>query len=282
MYYMQLYQGAPIYELTDIRCFSGSAGGYSINVDYATRLSQTVQQYENSNVKYWNIGDLSMYPRAAAADVDIYLTYGGTTCASVTDASTWVDTAAEITANATLASDLETVQFKMIGANNNVGWGKHFFVVNAQGIIEEYGAVIVCTTAMTGIKIPAGWNTITMSTLYAEKGFYKVLDADGIAGDIDVSGAMMPAKGSKPSWTVDVDIDATSATASTAYKFSFWIEDCQKLNDVASVGTSTGVPSAYGFVTSYGVGAVVHNTALTLSSGAGATQQLEVYLTTAA
>lgn len=282
MYYMQLYQGAPIYELTDARCFDGSAGAYHINTQYATALSQTVQQYESSNVKYWNIGDLRMYPRQAAADVDLYLTYGGTTLAKVTDASTWVDTAAEITANATLASDLETAQLKMIGANANVGWGKHFFVVNQQGVIEEYGAVVVVTTDMVAIKVPSGWNSITMSTLYAEKGFYKVLDADTISSDLDVSGAMMPAKGSKPSWTVDIDIDATSAAASTAYLFRFWIEDSQKLADVGAVGTSTGVPTAYGFVTSYGVGAVVHNTALTITSGAGDTEQLQAYLTTAA
>jgi hypothetical protein len=160
-----------------------------------------------------------------------------------------------------------------------MGWGKHFFVVMQNGAIEEYGAVMVVSTAMTAIAVPDGWNSITMSTLYAEKAFYKVLDCDHF--DSDVSGTMFPVKGFKPSWAVNIDIDATSAASSTKFLFKFWIEDCQRLSIVGTTGTTTSMPTAYGFTTSYGVGAVVHATALTVTSGAGETEQLSTYCTTA-
>jgi hypothetical protein len=160
----------------------------------------------------------------------------------------------------------------MVGANANVGWGKEFYVISSNGKVQRYGAVIVITTAMTGIgndKLTGdGWQPITASNLYAEKGFFKVLEP------------AFPAKGQKPGWSVDIPIDCAAATAATAYKFSVWLNDCQNLDNVASVGTSTSYPTAYGFVTAYGVGAVVQNTALTFSSGAGATMQLMAYITT--
>jgi hypothetical protein len=111
---------------------------------------------------------------------------------------------------------------------------------------------------------------ITASTLYAEKGWLK-----------EISPAF-PAKGNKAGWAVKIPINSQAATASTAYKVSVWLNDCQNLDNVATVGTSTSYPTAYGFVTAYGVGAVVPNTALTFSSGAGATMQLMAYLTTPA
>jgi hypothetical protein len=276
MYWMKLYQGAPIYELTSYAAFvqvSTNPYTYSINTQYATKLSQTISQYEASNIKYWNIGDLGLYPRQNATDFDMYLTHGGTTLASVTDASTWVDTAAEITANSTLTSTTnDKLEFKMVGANSNVGWGKEFYVISSIGKVQRYGAVIVMTTAMTAIGNDAltgkGWIPMTTSQLYAEKGFYKEL------------APVFPSKGQKAGWSVEIPIDCASATASTAYKISVWVNDAQNLENVAALGTSTSVPTAYGFVTSYGLGAVLHATAVTFSSGAGATMQLEAYLTT--
>ena len=276
MYYVELSDGATVYELNSKNCFTLSSSNpptYTINPTAGRALGNRVTKYQASNVFYWNIGKINLYPRQAAADVDIYLSYSTTTLSSVTDASTWVDTAAEITANATLTDDIEDLTFTMIGATNNMGWGKRFFAINQQGYIEEYGATILVTTAMTGIAKPSGWNTITMSTLYAERGFWK---------DISDMSLAFPAKGNAPKWSVEIPIDATAATASTAYLFKAWINDCQKLSIISEVGTSASVPSAYGFVTSYGLGAVAHAPVLTLSSGAGATMQLMVYLTTAA
>lgn len=275
MYYVKLYQGASVYQLDNKNCFvlaDTDPYRYTINLASATQLSQKVQKYQASNVYYWNVGKLHMYPRQQANSFDQYLTYNGATLASVTDASTWVDTAAEITANATLASTNEHVTFQMVGALANVGWGKHFYVVGSNGKIHEYGSVIIVTTAMTAISASKfadeDWNSITASNLYAEKGYYKVLEP------------AMPTKGNKANWQVSIPVDSSAATASTAYKFSVWLNDCQNLGTVGEVGSSTSVPTAYGFVTSYGVGAVVANTALTFSSGAGATMQLESYLTT--
>ena len=281
MYYVKLEAGQHVYELDidSLELVSASPYKYRINTANAKMLSNTVNPTVVSNVNYWNLGKIMMYPRQAAADVDLFLTYNSVLLSTVADASTWDDDTTDMTANATLASDLETLQFQMVGGNADLGWGKHFLVVNQQGKVVEYGAVMVMTTQMTGIAIPTGWNALTMSTLYAEKGFYKVLNPD--VADSDVSGTMFPAKGNKASWNVNIKIDATAAAASTAYLFKFWIEDCQLLDNVPFVGTSTSVPTAYGFVTDYGVGAVVHNTALTVTSGAGETEQLCTYLTTA-
>jgi hypothetical protein len=281
MYYVKLQAGQHVYEL-DVDSFqlvSTSPYSYSINTANAKMLPNVVKPTVVSNVNYWNIGKLAMYPRQAIADMDIYLMYNGAELSKCTDGSTWDDDTTDMDANATLASDTETLSFQMVGANADLGWGKHFVVINQQGKVEEYGAVMVMTTAMTGMAVPTGWNSITMGTLYAEKGFYKVMNPD--VPDADVTGVLFPTKGNKASWTVNIHIDATAATASTAYLCKFWIEDCQLLSNVPVVGTSTGVPSAYGFVTAYGVGAVNHNTALTVSSGAGETEQLCTYLTTA-
>jgi hypothetical protein len=275
MYYMKLYAGAPIFELTSFNCFrvvSTSPYTYQIDTTYATQMPQTVTKYEASNVKYWNIGDLGIYPRCAAADFDMYLTYNGATLSSVTDGSSWDDTVAEINANATLASTNEQLTFQMVGATANHGWGREFYVVSSTGKVLQYGAVIIVTTAMTGIGSDAltsqDWQPITANNLYVEKGYFKVIEPS------------FPAKGSKASWTVQIPVNSAAATAATAYLFKFWLADCQNLADLPAVGTSTSVPTAYGFVTDYGVGAVVPNTALTFSSGLGATNQLEVYLTT--
>jgi hypothetical protein len=277
-YIKSLYQGADIWELNPDNGNQFIQIGtnpitYRVDTTTATKLPQKVSQYEASNIKYWNIGDLYLYPRQAAADFDMYLTHGGTTLASVTDASTWVDTAVEITANATLTSTTnDKIEFKMVGANANLGWGKSFYVFSSTGKVQRYGAVIVMTTAMTAIGSDAltgkGWIPMTTSQLYAEKGFYKELSP------------AFPAKGQKAGWSVEIPIDCASATAATAYKVSIWVVDCQNLDNVAALGTSTSVPTAYGFVTAYGVGEVLQNTAVTFSSGAGATMQLEAYLTT--
>lgn len=276
MYYMKLSHGATIYELSNINCFrlvSTSPYKYQIDTSFATALPQKVAEYTASNVQYWNIGDLGLYPRQAAADFDMYLTYNGATLASVTDASTWVDTATEITANATLASvSNEKLTFQMVGANANLGWGKHFFAFNGQGKISEYGATITMTTSMVGVGTGAlvgeGWVPISTSTLYAEKGFFKVLEP------------AFPTKGQKAGWSVNIPIDSTAATAATEYKVSIWVNDCQNLDNLASVGPTSAYPTAYGFVTAYGVGAILQTPVLTYSSGAGATMQLMAYVTT--
>lgn len=270
MYYVNLQEGATVYQLDSLSCFQASGSGYTINVGAATPTNERVYAYEASNIKYWNLGDLGIYPRAAAADFDMYLTHGATTLASVIDASTWVDTAGEITANATLSSATnDKLGFTMVGATANHGWGKQFFAFDSTGEIHPYGSVIVVTTGILSMEKPSGWNVFAKPTMTDELGFYKVIQPD------------FPQSGMKTQWSVDIPMSVGSDA--TAYKFSVWLLDCQPLDTVGSQGTTTSMPSGYGFVdstTDYGVGAVVQAISVTVSSGASATPQLMAYITT--
>lgn len=270
-YYMVLGEGNTVYRLDSASCFNWVGNGYTINVAAATPTDERVYQYEASNVKYWNIGDLKIHPRAQAADNDLSIRYGGTVLASVTDASTWVDTDAEITANATLTGHSDqTVTFQYTAGNANNGFGQHFFTIDSAGKIHEYGSVLIISTGMN-IDAPDGWTAFRPLGLTTEYAYYKVLNGQ------------FPQNGMTKSWSEDITFDE-HATAGTAYKFSVWLMDCQELDGFATDGTSTSVPQGYGFIdstTDYGVGAVVHTVGFTTSSGASATPQLMAYLTTA-
>jgi len=272
-YYFVAGDGNVIYELDDESCFVQTGSDpytYRIDVSKATPTDERCNAYEASNIKYWFLGDLGLYPRQAAADFDMYLVHGATTLASVTDASTWVDTAAEITANATLTSATnDKLTFTMVGANANLGWGKQFFGISSSGEIQKYGAVLVVTTGILSMEKPSGWNVFDVQTLTDEVAFYKVVEP------------AFPQNGMKPQWSVDVPMSVNSDA--TAYKFSMWAIDCQNLGTVGSTGTTTSMPQGYGFVdssTDYGVGAAVQAVGLTVSSGASATPQLMAYITT--
>jgi hypothetical protein len=107
-----------------------------------------------------------------------------------------------------------------------------------------------------------------MSNLYNEKAFYKVLTPT------------FPVKGQSFGFSVSIPIDASSAVAATQYRFCFWLNDGQNLGIVGTAGTSAALPTAYGFVTAYGIGAVVQSPVITISTGTSATMQLMTYLTT--
>jgi hypothetical protein len=269
-YYVNLQQGATVYQLDSLSCFQANGNGYTINVNAATPTDQRVNVYSASDTNYWNLGDLAIYPRQAAADFDLYLTHGATTLASVTDASTWVDTSAEITANCTLSSaSNDKLAVTMVGGNANLGWGKQFFVIDSTGQVHPYGAVIVVSTGILSMERPSGWNVFAKPTLTSELAFYKVIQPE------------YPQSGMKPEWTVDIPMSVGSD--STAYKFSVWLLDCQPLDTVGTQGTTTSMPNGYGFVdttTDYGVGAAVQAVSVTVSNGASATPQLEAYITT--
>jgi hypothetical protein len=270
MYYVNLREGATIYQLDSLSCFQPSGNGYTINVGAATPTNERVFAYEASNIKYWNLGDLGIYPRQAAADFDMYLSHNAITLASVVDASTWVDTAAEITANTTLTSATnDKLTFTMVGANANLGWGKQFFVIDSEGQIHPYGAVIVVTTGILSMEKPNGWNVFAKPTMTDELGFYKVIQPE------------FPQSGMKAQWSVDIPMSVGSDA--TKYLFKVWVIDCQPLDTVGTQGTTTSMPNGYGFVdstTDYGVGAAVQAISVTVSSGASATPQLMAYVTT--
>lgn len=286
MYYVKLQSGSHLYEV-DMDSFTQVSGApsytYRVNTANAVMLSNVVTQMQSSNVYYWSIGKLSLYPRQAAADFDTSLLYNAAVLSSVSDGSSWDDTDAEINANATLSSTSEQLTFQMVGGNANLGWGKHFLVVTSQGQLQEYGSVLIVQTAMTTIGVQKmadnGFMPINDGQLYAAKAFYKVLDSDAMDGSI-VSGVMFPTKGTKANWQVSIPVDSSAAAAATAYLWKIWVIDCQNLANVPIGAVSTTMPTAYGFVTSYGVGAAVQATAPSASSGAYSGEVMRTYLTT--
>lgn len=272
-FYFVVHDGNPVYYLTKsmLQQMSSSPYTYKVNAAGAMQTGYRVI-FTSGDTKYWDIGQLFMYPRSSAANFDTYLSYQGTDLASVTDGSTWVDTAAEITANATLASTDEDLKVSMFAGAANIGWGWTNLIVSSSGEIKEYKPIIIMATDMTAIGTQAlideGWKAINDNTLYAEKGFYKVLTPT------------YTSKGSKAEFTVNVPIDSSSATASTAYLFKFWLIDMQDPANVAIGSVTTTVATAYGFVTAYGPGAMIQASAYSTSSGASSGRILQAYATT--
>ena len=281
-YFMTFTQGSHIYALPYKSCFtevgaSDSSHQYTVNTNPgsgAVDTGLTMKKITVSLATYWApSGDLSIFPREQANAVDMSLSHGiSTTLASVADASTWVDTDAEITANCTLTSATsDKLVFGAQYGDASLGWGKHFIGFDSTGKVQEYGGILVISTTDTSMACPAGWNVLNRVGLTNEVAFYKVLDKP------------FPASGSTGSWTEDIPMNVAADGAQ--YLMKAWLLDCQNLDTVATLGTTTtSVPQASGIyidsTTDYGVGAVVQSIAMTLSSGYSATPQLEAYFTT--
>jgi hypothetical protein len=278
-YFMTFSQGAHIYALpykaalTEVSQTGGSHQ-YDVNIGQAIDTGLTMQKITVSLATYWApSGDLSIWPREQASGVDISLSHGiSTTLASVTDASTWVDTGAEITANCTLTSAAsDKLVFGVQYGDASLGWGKHFISFDTAGKVQEYGAIVVISTTCTSMACPAGWEVLNRVGLTNEVAFYKVVEP------------AFPASGSTSSWTEDIPMNV--AADATQYVMRAWLLDAQNLNTVATLGTTTtAAPQMSGIyidsTTDLGIGAIVQNVAMTLSSGNSATPQLEAYFTT--
>lgn len=278
-YFVTFTQGAPIYALPYKSCFtevSQNSGSYQydINMGQAVNTGLTMQKITISLATYWTpSADLAIWPREQASGVDISLSHGvSTVLASVTDASAWVDTNTEITANCTLTSATnDKIVFGCQYGDASLGWGKHFVGFDTAGKVQEYGGILVVSTTCTSMACPDGWNVLNRVGLTNEVAFYKILEP------------AFPASGSTNSWTVDIPLNV--ANDATKYAMSAWLLDCQNLNTVATLGTTTTTaPAASGIyvdsTTDYGVGAIIQAVAMTLSSGNSATPQLLTYFTT--
>jgi hypothetical protein len=277
-YYTIVHQGNPIYQLkySDFVQVSGSpAYTYSISTSGLASdpktgyVSWTTGTY---SIPIWNIGKIYIFPRTTSS-VTVSVSYQYTLLAHVTDAATWVNGTTMPTANATLSSTNEHLDFSFQTNYANIGYGWPLFVIGGAGQVNQYQPVVIFTTSMLAIGqdqlSSAGWNPLQDTTLYAEKGFYKYL------------APQFTTKGSVLTFSLPIPIDASNCPKTTKYKFSFWILDNQNPNGVALGTTSTTMPSAYGFIIAYGPQTVLQTMRYTSSSGAGATAQLETYVTTA-
>jgi len=260
-YYVKLVENQPVYKL-DPSSMSKIQSEYAVS-------------YTSGQTNYWGLGNLQVTERANSTGIEVYLKYLATTLASVTDAVTWVDTAAEITANATLADDMEYLNVELVCDDNNNAFAVPFYTIGATGNIETRKSYVAITTSMLAIDptdlYAEGWKAIEDSSLYAEKGFYHEIPA------------LIPSKGtSYGSWQIRIPVDAASAAASTAFMFKVWIVEGQTEDQMKSgVGMTLSLPTIYGFITEIGPDNLRHR-GYTTSSGAGATQVVYAYVTTAA
>lgn len=273
-YYCKLHEGNSIYFLTFDMLQKVSSYTYKVSTSGAAKTGYVVT-WTSGTTNYWDIGHVYIFPRLSADNFDIYLTYQGQDLAKVTaggTASNFIDTDAEITANATLASTNEDLKFAMYGGAASLGWGWSVLGVTTEGEVVEYEPVIIVSTAMTAIGVQdfldEGWKSIADGTLYAEKAFYKPI------------GPYYPSKGSKIDFTVNIPIDSAAAASSTAFLFRVWIIDMQRTANVAIGSVTTTMPTAYGFINAYGPQAAIQARAYTTSSGAGSGEALRVYCTT--
>jgi hypothetical protein len=282
-YIPALAEGAKIYEIKDISAFQLSGTNpvsYRITVNTGNaEVVGTVHKSAVTLTQYWDLGTLGIYPRDQASGADIYMNYKGVTALSaVSDASTWVDTGAEVTANQTLAGTGDYLYIGMTCGDSQLTWGRHFFAYDTSGYIHEYGAVLIIATGL-GIQTPDAvggqtWQAYNPRGLTAESAYFLP-----ISPDAPMTGTL--------SWQTKVSLNLLSGNAAnTQFAFKAWVLDCQQLDGFGTTNqpASTAVPtSSGGFVdtsTDYGVGAVVHAVAPTISNGATATSQLLTYLTT--
>jgi hypothetical protein len=273
-YYLICHEGNPIYKLTISMLTAASTSPsytYRVSTTGAATTGYTVG-WVGGTTNYWNFGKFAINPRVDEAGINEYITYAGTTLSSVVDGATWVTSGS--TANASLAGDTEHITVSLTWDHASNGWGWPMLVVGSTGQMQEYKAVIMVTTNMTAIDSgqfqQEGWSPISDGTLYAEKGFYTTI------------GPYVPISGQYPAQVnIQVPVYAGSAAGSTMYEFKFWLMDIQLLSNVAMGVTSTTAPTAYG-VYQLGPGQVEGDSGFSTSSGKGATNQDECFLTTAA
>lgn len=272
-YYTILHVGNPIYQLTygDLSV-AGTTPSYTYTVTQSNLANNLIIGYvswTSGTTPYWNLGKLYIFPRVAGNCLTESITYQGTTLASVTDGATWVNyTTTKDTANATLASTNEQLVFNLYSNTTNLGYGFPLLTVQSNGQIVNYQTYLVMTTNMLAIGTPSGWNPLSDSTLYAEKGYYMTL------------GPFFAPKGQKMSFTLPIPIQSQNSAHATQYIFKFWLVDAQNPMSLPAGTMVTSIPTAYGFLYQYGITSVIQKYAYSTSSGSSATEQLYTYLTT--
>jgi hypothetical protein len=277
-YYTIVHQGNPIYQLqyNDFVQVAGSPA-FTYSISQSALATNPITGYVSwttgiYNTPFWNLGKIYIFPRTTNSLTET-VSYQFAKLAAVSDAATWVNGTTMPTANGTLASTSESLTFSMQLNYANIGYGWPILYVTGAGQIINYQPTIIFTTSMlaigSGPLTSAGWSPLQDTTLYAEKGFYKLLTPQ------------FTGKNSVLTFSIPIPIDASNAAKATKYKFSFWILDCENPNAVALGTTSTSAPTAYGFITAYGPQSIIEPMGYTSSSGAGATPQLEAYITTA-
>jgi len=271
-YWVTIAEGADIHVFTPSCVSVKTTSPYTYSWVGGGEVTGFKVQYTAGTTPYWDLGVMYLYGRVDKVYLDIFVTQGGTTLSTVADGAAWDDTDAEVNANHTMTSTSEDIYFKLVSGYADYAFGLPMYTLSQAGQLQERRAVMMFTTAMTsigtGVLYDEGWLQISKSDLYNEVGYYKVLDP------------MIPSRGNTFDVSVKIPIDASAAASSTEFRFAFWVHDFQMPAYVASGSPSTSVPTAYGFLSEFGLDSVIHAHTLTVSSGTSATMQMMTYITT--
>jgi enamine deaminase RidA (YjgF/YER057c/UK114 family) len=273
-YVFTLVEGAPVYRLKP-SCLTAVQTSptykYQVNAAAGENTGETVS-YTSGTTPYWDIGVLTVWPRSTAANLDTYLKASGTTLAAITDGTTFVDTDAAITANATMTTTNEDLTVEVRAGAIDIAYGLPMYTLTQVGQFIERRTVLIITTSMTSIGTAEiydeGWKRLSKPDLTAEVAYYYVLPS------------IIPLRGDKFVHTVTFPIDASAAASATKFVFKVWMLDMQVPSYVETGSTSTSIPTAYGFIGEYGIDAVIFARALTVTTGAGDNEVLRAYVTT--
>lgn len=256
---------------------TGSAGNWKVNEAVLENSNQYVRWLSDEN-KSWVFGNyFDVYGRVDNTAIVQQITNKGVVLTTVNDGATWDDTSGEVNANVTFTSDEEDLYFEIVGEAADVCWGLPQLVVESDGGITQYDAVLFFGTEAVNIAtsplLADGWQPINWVGLTGNVSFYYVIDPirDGCIPD---------AMGEVFSVRIPISISDSGLTASTEYDYCASMMDYQVKEDVARGAFKTSVPTGRGFLTDFGADTVIQATAPTVSSNILATPQLYGYFTT--
>lgn len=271
-YATNVKEGSTVYRISDANLQVVQSSPYKYRWNGSGVAVGTVH-WTSGTTNYWDIGRLTVCPRTDDASLDQYMQWGGTTMASMTDGTTEIATSAAGT-DVTLTTDVEDFKISLICDTASLAYAVPQYTISQQGEFQARKTYIMiatnCTAVSTSILMSEGWKVVSMSTLYANKAFYKEVSE------------IIPANGDKFSVTINIPFDVSAAAASTGYSLAYWCNDVQLESSVAGGAPTTSVPTVYGGVADYGIAAINNDETMTASSGIGATMTLLGEFTTAA
>ncbi len=276
MYYVQLMDGAPVRRFTaNVVVGSEDSEGYwtyRFKSGVAGAKTGLTVIWVAGDTPYWSVGALPLIPRVSAANLDLYLMYGGNTLSYIDDGSSW-DTSAG-TPTVALEDSSEEFQLKLDAGAADVAYGSPMITVTQKGELQTRVTVAAFSTTMLAIDssllADKDWIAINDNTLTTEDAWYYLVPE------------MIPNQGDSFLRDITIPIDSSGASLTTAYTFKVWLIDMQ-LEALFAEGTSTTtIYTARGFINQYGLDAMIFARAYQTSGNAGSNQVLTATIYTPA
>jgi hypothetical protein len=271
-YVPDLRSGAGVYRLTHTNLqVVSSSPTYTYKVVSRGAQTGTISFVDGSTADYWDLGSLTLIPRIDDVGLDQYLMWGGTTLASMTDGTTEIDTQDEQTADVTFLTDDNDLTLYLEVDTVSLAFGAEMYAITVNGEFQYRPTVAIFSTNCTAISVSAlaeeQWYVVDDPTLTGDRAFYKVITPAEYPGLIPQAGKVAKA-------SINIPVETTSATGSTAYDAAIWLNDFQYVPDVEVGSPSVSIPSSYGMIQGYGLAAMINDETYTVSSNAPATMTL--------